>query len=197
VRAYSGGGCQVTQLVLEDATGQSLAALVEQHVLRPLKMSHTAFWQPPAAAQIAELAAGHSQNGHEIKGNWNVYPEYAAAGLWSTPADLAQMIVAMASAATGDDTTPLAARGLDELLTNVDGLGYGLGMALAGAGRDRIAMKRGNNAGFRSGMVACPFTGQGAVVMTNGNNGQAVVDDVLDALAGHFRWPARAPWPES
>jgi hypothetical protein len=35
------------------------------------------------------------------------------------------------------------------------------------------------------------------VVMTNGNNGQAVVDDVLDALAGHFGWPARAPWPES
>jgi CubicO group peptidase (beta-lactamase class C family) len=197
VRAYSGGGCQIGQVVLEDATGQSFVSLVEQHVLHPLKMGHSAFWQPPAASQVAELAAGHFQDGREIIGEWNVYPEYAAAGLWSTPADLAQLIVAMANAAKGDSATPFAARGLDELLTNVDGLGYGLGAALAGVGQGRIAMKRGNNAGFRGGLVACPFTGQGAVVMTNGNNGQVVVDSVLDALARHYRWPARAPWPES
>jgi len=197
VRAYSGGGCQVGQVVLEDASGQSFAALVEQQVLRPLKMEHSAFWQPPAASEIAEIAAGHFQNGQEIIGAWNVYPEYAAAGLWSTPADLAQLVVAMAKAANGDATTPFAARGLDQLLTNVDGLGYGLGVALAGSGRDRIAMKRGNNAGFRGGLVACPFTGQGAVVMTNGNNGEIIVDNVLDALARHYHWPARAPWPES
>jgi CubicO group peptidase (beta-lactamase class C family) len=197
LRAYSGGGCQIGQVVLEDATGQSFAALVEQHVLRPLKMEHSAYWQPPAASQVAELAAGHFQNGREIIGEWNVYPESAAAGLWSTPADLAKLIVAMAGAAKGDTSTPFAARGLDELLTNVDGLGYGLGVALAGAARDRIAMKRGNNAGFRGGLVACPFTGQGAVVMTNGNNGEVIVNRVLDALARHYQWPARAPWPES
>lgn len=195
-RAYSGGGCQVGQVVLEDATGQSFASLVEQRVLHPLRMEHSAFWQPPAASDIAELAAGHFQNGREIIGEWNVYPEYAAAGLWSTPADLAQLIVAMAKTAKGDGTTPFAVRGLDELLTNVDGLGYGLGVALAGAERDRIAMKRGNNAGFRSGLIACPFTGQGAVVMTNGNNGEVIVNGVLDALARRYQWSARAPWPE-
>ena len=196
VRAYSGGGCQVGQVALEDATGQSFVALVEQHVLRPLRMEHSAFWQPPAAAEITELAAGHFQDGREIIGEWNVYPEYAAAGLWSTPADLAQLIIAMAKAAKGDSTTPFAARGLDEVLTNVDGLGYGLGVALVGAGRDRIAMKRGNNAGFRGGLIACPFTGQGAVVMTNGNNGEVIVNSVLDALARRYQWPAHAPWPE-
>ena len=196
VRAYSGGGCQVGQVALEDATDQSFAALVEQHVLHPLRMEHSAFWQPPVASQVAELASGHFQDGREIRGEWNVYPEYAAAGLWSTPADLAQLIVAMAKAAKDDSTTPFGAAGLRELLTNVDGLGYGLGVALAGAERDRIAMKRGNNAGFRGGLVACPFTGQGAVVMTNGNNGEVIVNSVLDALAGRYQWPARAPWPE-
>jgi CubicO group peptidase (beta-lactamase class C family) len=196
-RAYSGGGCQVAQVVLEDATGECFAMLVEQNVLRPLEMEHSAFWQPPTASQVSELAAGHFQDGREIIGDWNVYPEHAAAGLWSTPADLAQLIVAMSKAAKGHSSTVFAARGLDELLTNVDGLGYGLGTALAGSGRDRIAMKRGNNAGFRGGLVACPSTGQGAVVMTNGNNGQVIIDGVLDALARHYQWPAHAPWPES
>ena len=69
-------------------------------------------------------------------------------------------------------------------------------MALAGAGRARIAMKRGNNAGFRGGLVACPFTGQGAVVMTNGNNDEVIVNGVLDALARRYKWPVHAPWPE-
>ena len=69
-----------------------------------------------------------------------------------------------------------------------------LGMSVTEA--QRIAMKRGNNLGFRSALVACPASGQGAVVMTNGNGGEVIVDAVLDALAGRFSWPARAPWPE-
>ena len=82
------------------------------------------------------------------------------------------------------------------MLSSVDNLGYCIGVALKGEGPQRIAMKRGNNLGFRSGLVACPASGQGAVVMTNGNGGEPVVDSVLDALAGRYRWPARAPWPE-
>ncbi len=194
VRAYSGGGCQVAQVVLEDATGQSFGALVEQLVLRPLGMNQSAFWQPPPQSQTAQLAVAHGRDGRPIAGHWHVYPEFAAAGLWSTPSDLAQMIMAMGKAARGDKSTMFADRGLGELLTNVDDLGYGLGVALSGG--NRVAMKRGNNLGFRGGLVACPFTGQGAVVMTNGDGGEPIVDALLDALARRYHWPARAPWPE-
>ena len=117
-------------------------------------------------------------------------------GLWSTPSDLAQLIVAMAKAARGDKTTLFAERGLGELMTNVDNLGYGLGVGLTGTAGDPVAMKRGNNLGFRSGFVACPRSGQGAVVMTNGDGGEPIVDAVLDALARRYKWPPRAPWPE-
>ena len=196
VRVYSGGGCQIGQVVLEDATAQSFGDLVEALVLGPLGMAHSAFSQPPQPQDVAQLAIAHDRNGREVAGNWHVYPELAAAGLWSTPSDLAQLIVAMARAAKGDRTTLFGERGLGELLTSVDDLGYGLGVALAGAGRDRVAMKRGNNLGFRGGLVACPSTGQGAVVMTNGDGGEPVADAVLDALARRYHWPARAPWPE-
>jgi CubicO group peptidase (beta-lactamase class C family) len=195
-RAYSGGGCQVGQVVLEDATAQSFRALVEQTILGPLAMSHSAFWQPPDASQLGSLAIAHDRDGKEIDGGWHVYPEFAAAGLWSTPSDIAQLIVAMAGAAGGNTGTVFAERGLSDMLTSVDNLGYGLGVALAGSERDHVSMKRGNNVGFRSAFVACPARAQGAVVMTNGDNGESVVDGVLDALARHYRWPARSPWPE-
>ena len=131
---------------------------------------------------MAQLAIAYDRNGREVPGDWHVYPEFAAAGLWSTPSDLARLIVAMANAAKGDKTTLFGERGLGEFLTSADNLGYGLGVALAGSARHRVAMKRGNNLGFRGGLVACPGSGQGAVVMTNGDGGEPVVDAVLDAL---------------
>jgi CubicO group peptidase (beta-lactamase class C family) len=196
VRAYSGGGCQIGQVVLEDATAQPFGDLVEALVLRPPGMEHSAFWQPPKASEMAQLAIAYDRNGREVPGDWHVYPEFAAAGLWSTPSDLARLIVAMANAAKGDKTTLFGERGLGEFLTSADNLGYGLGVALAGSARHRVAMKRGNNLGFRGGLVACPGSGQGAVVMTNGDGGEPVVDAVLDALARRCKWPVRAPWPE-
>lgn len=192
-RIYSGGGCQIGQVTLEDATGQSFGVLVDQLVLKPFDMTHSAFWPPPAASDIA---VAHDRNDLEVTGHFHVYPELAAAGLWSTPSDLAQLIVAMARAAKGDKATLFGDHGLAEMLTSVDDLGYGLGVALAGSARERVAMKRGNNLGFRGGLVACPPSAQGAVVMTNGDGGEAVVDAVLDALAHRYKWPARAPWPE-
>src|SRR5262249_26255910 len=119
----------------------------------------------------------------------------AAAGLWSTPADLARIILAMIAAHKGE-TTLFGNDGLAGMFGSVDDLGYGIGIALKREGTRRIAMKRGNNLGFRSALVACPASGQGAVVMTNGNGGEAIVDAVLDALAQRFSWPGRAPWPE-
>lgn len=195
VRAYSGGGCQVAEVAMEDAVGQSFRDLARDHVLRPLAMTRSGFFQPPDKSQHAFFAMAHDDTGRSIAGGWHVYPEYAAAGLWSTPADLARIVLAMIAAHKGQKTM-FGADGLAGMLTSVDNLGYGVGVALKGEGPQRIAMKRGNNLGFRSGLVACPASGQGAVVMTNGNGGEPIVDAVLDALAQRFSWPGRAPWPE-
>jgi CubicO group peptidase (beta-lactamase class C family) len=196
VRAYSGGGCQVAQVAMEDAMGKPFPDLAGDFVLRPLAMRRSGFFQPPDPSQQSGFAVAHDDAGHEIAGGWHVYPELAAAGLWSTPTDIAQIIVAMIAANKGDASIVFGNDGLSAMLTPVDNLGYGIGVALAGHSRRRVAMKRGNNLGFRSGLVACPGTGQGAVVMTNGNDGEPVVNAVLDALARHYRWPATAPWPE-
>jgi CubicO group peptidase (beta-lactamase class C family) len=78
--------------VLKDATGQSFGALVEGLVLKPLDVTQSAFWQPPTASDAAMPAVAHDRNGREVAGHFHVYPELAAAGLWSTPSDLAQLM---------------------------------------------------------------------------------------------------------
>lgn len=192
-RHYSGGGCQVGQQVLEEAAGRPFAALVAAHVTGPLGLARSGF-RTPAGRVGAAAARAHDGQGRRLPGGWRLYPELAAAGFWSTPADLARLVVAMGRAGRGEAVPVLGAGGLPTLLASVDGLGYGLGIARTDDGR--IGFKRGNNAGFRSALLAVPATGQGAVVMTNGDDGEAIVDALLDALAQRFGWPARAPWPE-
>lgn len=192
-RHYSGGGCQVAQQVLEEASGRPFALLVADHVCGPLGMARSGFRAPAGRARKA-AARAHDGQGRVLAGGWHLYPELAAAGLWSTPADLARLVVAMGRAGRGAPAPVVGGAGLSTLLGSVDGLGYGLGIARAADGR--AGFKRGNNAGFRSALLAAPDTGQGAVVMTNGDDGEAIVDALLDALAVRFGWPVRAPWPE-
>lgn len=72
---YSGGGYVLLQLLLEEVTGTPFAELAAEHVLGPLGMASTTF-------------SPRSGPGH-------VYPEEAAAGLWTTAADLARFVLAL------------------------------------------------------------------------------------------------------
>jgi CubicO group peptidase (beta-lactamase class C family) len=86
VQMYSGGGCQIAQVVLEDATGLSYSRLVEQQLFVPLSMEDSSFRQPPP--DLTHLARAHDNAGRPLAGSWHLYPELTAAGLWSTPANL-------------------------------------------------------------------------------------------------------------
>jgi len=39
------------------------------------------------------LATGYYADGKELKGKYHIYPEQAAAGLWTTPTDLAKYVI--------------------------------------------------------------------------------------------------------
>lgn len=190
VEAYSGGGCQVAQLVMEDAAGQGFADLVDERLLRPLGMTRTQYRWPASAL---DAAVAHDASGRPVPGGGHVYPELAAAGAWSTPGDLARIVTALIEAAAGGGGL-FGPADLVEVLTNVDGLGYGFGTALLDGGRG--LMKRGNNLGFRSGLLACPRERWGCVVMTNGDRGEPVVDAVLTRIAGAMGWSGGMVLPE-
>jgi CubicO group peptidase (beta-lactamase class C family) len=90
---YSGGGITISQLLLMDVTKQRYDLYMRQQVLEPLGMTGSFYEQPPAKNKENYLSTGYQANGVEIKGKYHIYPEQAAAGLWTNPTDLAKYII--------------------------------------------------------------------------------------------------------
>jgi CubicO group peptidase (beta-lactamase class C family) len=195
MRAYSGGGYQILEAALEDHLRTPFSDLAVRHVLQPLGMSHSRF-ATPAEQGAKGPALAHDRKGAPVTGGFHLYPEHAAAGLWSTPSDLLLMAAAFCRAAAGDPTSSLTPEDHAQLVNSVDGLGYGLGVALGEAQGATFLFKRGNNLGYRSGLIAFPRAAAAAVVMTNGDNGEALVDEVLLALRDMQGWPRFDRLPE-
>ncbi|WMJ68472.1 serine hydrolase domain-containing protein [Stenotrophomonas sp. 24(2023)] len=185
---YSGGGYSVVQQLMVEAGGQPFAALMQSLVLAPLQMRDSTFEVALPAAWQARAASGHHGDGQVVPGGWHVYPESAAAGLWSTPADLAQVVVDIARAGEGTSGTVLSAAMTQALLRR--GLGqYGLGVYVEGIGAGRSFAHSGGTDGFRAQLYGYTHTGQGIVVMTNSDNGAALIDEILVSVAAEYGWP--------
>jgi CubicO group peptidase (beta-lactamase class C family) len=90
---YSGGGITVMQQMMIDVTGQPFPQYMQKTVLGPIGMTGSSFEQPQPNARAALTAAGYYADGTPVRGRWHVYPEMAAAGLWTTPTDLAKFAI--------------------------------------------------------------------------------------------------------
>ncbi len=93
INRYSGGGYTVMQLLMQESAGQAFPALMKEKVLIPLQMENSTYEQPLPVSLSANAAVGHDQRGRPVPGNWHTYPEMAAAGLWTTPTDLARFAI--------------------------------------------------------------------------------------------------------
>lgn len=189
---YSGGGYVIAQVALSDATGKPFAELANEEVLRPLGMQRSAFAQPPSAAILTNAAMGHD-DGKVIPGGYHIYPELGPAGLWTTPSDLARVLMDIQASANGRPSKLLSPQMTAEMLTPVKG-DWGLGPALFGAGPDRRFGHDGVNEGFQSTMVAYVQKGDGIVVMTNGG-GKRLADEIVRAVATDYGWTELAGTP--
>jgi uncharacterized membrane protein HdeD (DUF308 family) len=125
------------QLVVDVTLGQ-YPKVVHDLTLELLQMRSSNFDQPPPASDFATCAIGAGPDGAQLPGGFRVYPELAAAGLWSTPHDLALMVIGILFGvylalwgavalmiAVGNDGVPTGARILG-VLVGVLGLLAGL-----------------------------------------------------------------------
>ena len=188
---YSGGGFVVLQQLLADTEGAPFAQIMSKLVFDPLQMNHSLFAAelPPALARNA--ARAHAANGEMLPGRWHVYPELAAAGLWTTPSDLARFALELARARLGQSS--VLSQGSAELMSTPQFGRYAFGFSIRGEGPKRAFGHAGANAGFRCAMLLFPERGQGAVVMTNGDGGGVLVREVLRAIGEQYGWPHLAP----
>ena len=185
---YSGGGyCIVQQWVL-DVTGQSFPEFMSQQVLRPLAMADSTYQQPLPNELAARAAYGHRARRKVIAGHYHVYPEMAAAGLWTTPGDLGKVVIDLSKSLARGDGRLLSQEAAKEMVTVQKG-SCGLGIFVAEKAEQRSFTHDGANEGYRCQMVGFPATGRGLVIMTNSNTGGAIFDDVTQAVATAYQWP--------
>lgn len=115
---YSGGSYEIVEALMQDATEKPFPRLMQDLVLDPIGMTASSFEQPPSAALAA---SGHFSDGAGLPGRWHIFSEHTAAGLWSTPTDLAKLLVQLADAWEGLTSIFLRRQTLQEMLTPQNG----------------------------------------------------------------------------
>lgn len=185
---YSGGGYTVIQQLVEDMTGWSFEEAAQLLVLEPTGMLRSTFAQPLPQALVPSAAVGHEVDGTPLRGGWRVYPEKAAAGLWSTPEDLAHFALALQRSLIGASglLRPETARAM----LTPQAPAYGLGVRVEEQGDDVWFHHRGGTQGYRAYLGASAKGGYGVAVMANGEDAASLLNEVLGAVFEVGGWPA-------
>jgi CubicO group peptidase (beta-lactamase class C family) len=189
---YSGGGSSVAQLLMQDVTGRDFPTLMRELVLEPAGMVHSGYEQPLPDGRAPFAATGHRTAGAAVAGQWHTYPEMFAAGLWTTPSDLARLAIHVQRSLGGAEGGILSPAMTRQMLTRQAGE-YGLGFAVQQDDGWTAFSHGGANEGFRATFYAFADRGQGAVIMTNGDNGGAVIAEMMRAVAVEYGWPTQRP----
>ena len=185
---YSGGGYTVMQQMIIDVTGRPFPEFMRDTVLAPLGMTSSTYEQPLPASKAALAATGHRLDGPAIPGRWHVYPEMAAAGLWTTAADLARFAIGLQRAFAGAADPVLSAPMVRAMLTRQQD-DDGLGVFLEGNGQTLRFSHSGVDAGFDAFLVGYASEGKGAVVLINKNEDSDAVPEIVKAVAKKYGWP--------
>ena len=175
-RKYSGGGYTVLQQLMIDVTGKPFPTLMREMILDPLKMERSTFEQPLPAAWHGSAACGHMRELGRFRGDWNVYPEMAAAGLWSTPSDLARLVIALQHAIAGH--AGVISPAIAAAMTTPVVPGQGLGLLIFGV-KNRVYGHEGRTMGFDSWLHGSPD--KGVVMMINANDDSRALKRILKA----------------
>jgi len=184
---YSGGATTIQQLALSDATTRPYADLLQEAVLDPIGMSASALGALPTSRE-PEAARAHDAVGNRMDQPWHVYPEHAAAALWTTPTDLAKFLIEVQRTLAGHSTRILSRTMMQEMVTPV-GIGpYAVGFMIVRRGEGWYFEHGGGNWGFRCHALAHRARGYGAVIMTNGDNGSAIIPELIDRIARAAAW---------
>jgi len=187
---YSGGGVMIQQLALMDAIGKPFAQIAKEWVLDPIGMTDSTYEQPLPAARHGQAARAHDGKGMRRGDPWHVYPEQAAAGLWTTATDLAKFAIEVQLATAGRSKKVLSPATAREMITPVGVGPYAVGFDVSKQGEGWYFAHGGSNWGFQCTLVAHRVKGYGLVIMTNGDNGGALMNQIRQLIQREYRWDA-------
>ncbi len=163
---YSGGGYMILQKIIEDVTGKSFSDIANEFVFKPLGMKESTF----------KLIKGDKRD--------YVYPEIAAAGLWTAPTDMSKLLIEIGLALKGEGKILSKKSAQLMLKEHIPGVGLG---TFVHKTRDRIQFTHdGANFGYRARYVFFS-NGNGVVVMTKSNDFK-FIDRVIRVTGKEYGW---------
>lgn len=184
---YSGGGYTIMQLMITDIEGKSYPEIMQSNVLDPLGMTASTFENPLPDQYHSIAATGYRANGEEVEGKWPIYPEMAAAGLWTTPSQLILYAQEIQKIYQTQEDGLLRASTVNEMLTA--GMNdHGLGPAVA----EHTFGHGGADEGFRANLIAWKEQPIAAVIMVNSDNGR-IIQEIKLSIAQEYGLPGVEP----
>src|SRR5205085_5010315 len=203
---YSGGGVLIEQQLMIDVAGKPFPQLMREIVFDKLGMNDSTYEQPLPPVRAGSAASGTYANGKVVPGKWHVYPEMAAAGLWTTPTDLAKLTIEIALAKQGKSSRVLSEVMAREMLKvqmlRVEEIALGnqehrdrmgLGFFLSDEMRPDLFGHIGDDEGFQALLIMFGASGQGAAIMCNSQYGIMLGDFLLDKIAQEYGWKGYVP----
>lgn len=190
---YSGGGTTIAQLLLTDTERRPFPDIARETVLAPLGMTDSGYEQPLPAARARLAATGYRADGKPVEGKFHVYPEMAAAGLWTTPTDLAKFGIEMQLSLQGKSNKVLSKATAERMvMPYLPSSDVGLGFFNQKRGQQIYFGHNGADEGFRADLLLHREKGYGAVVMVNSDNGQ-IAGEIMRAVAREYGWDEYLP----
>jgi CubicO group peptidase (beta-lactamase class C family) len=198
---YSGGGYALLQLLIEEVTGENYEQFMTRTVFVPLGMTDSTFQVP---ASNVDAATPYDES-------LRPEPHYrfaanAAAGLYTTAADLARFAAGSTSALPGAGVlrgSTVAAMQQQQQTTKQSPIGFGLGYSIVPLpSGGYLVGHSGSNEGWTAIWDVIPSSGDAIVILLNRSNGVPVyrplLCDWVDAASGG-RWrgfcdEARTSW---
>jgi len=189
---YSGGGYTVLEKLVEDISGLPFEEYMAENILLPMGMENSTYEQPLPSNLHASASAAYDNKGELIQGLWHNYPEQAAAGLWTTPIDLAKYCIEIQKVLAGKANGILTQETVRMMLTKHKN-DWGLGPSLTW-GADSLRFQHGGkNAGFTNDMMAFAHRGNAIIIMTNADNGGILIGEILRSVSQYYSWGISHP----
>ena len=187
---YSGGGITIVQQAMIDIEGQDFPSIMKRAVLDPIGMTSSSYAQTFTPERLARAASGHTAGGEAVEGKRYNYPEMAAAGLWTTPSDLAKFAIEVELSAQGKSNKvlnqPMSRLMVTPQIAISEGQHMALGLFLDR--NDRYFQHGGADVGFVCLLYARKEGGYGAAVMTNSDRPGQLIDEIMRSIAKVYAW---------
>lgn len=149
-------------------------------------MTNSSYNQPPSVAQSKNLATGYKSNGDEVRGKYFVYPEKAAAGLWTTPSDICKYLVEMQLAYQGKSS-----KVLNQDMVKLHVMPYkddaAMGTFLQDRNGELYFVHSASNEGFTGYFLAGLSNGKGVALFVNSEDGYVLME-LLNSIALVYNW---------